>query len=277
MSDQKSNQYRHPHPAVAVDVVIFTLRDDRLQVLLIQRGLEPFLGRWALPGGFVRINEALEAAAQRELREETGICESYLEQVGAFGQPDRDPRERVISVAYFAIIPADKVALQAGSDARDVTWRALQDLPAVAFDHRVIIDSARLKLLEKLNRTTIALEFLPPEFTLTELQRVFEIIRGESMDKRNFRKWAEGLSVIKSTGKTRRGGQHRPAALYKANSKAVLPMPIAPTEAAVSADMLGRKADTGAAYRKGYEDAVAALHRSFAEAEKTLLRSVAAR
>lgn len=274
MSSQSIHQYKHPHPAVAVDLVIFTLRNDALQVLLIERGLEPFRGQWALPGGFVRIKEDLEAAALRELREETGMSQCYLEQVGAFGHPERDPRERVISVAYFAIISTDKVALQAGSDARRVRWCAWSELPALAFDHRHILDAARGRLLQKMNRTTIALEFLSPEFTLTELQRVFETVQGTAIDKRNFRKWAESLSFIKPTGKTRRGGQHRPAALYKANSRAVLPAPSAALTSSADAE---RKADATAAYRKGYEDAVAALHRGFAESEKNVLRAVISR
>jgi 8-oxo-dGTP diphosphatase len=218
MTRQLPYCYKHPHPAVAVDLVIFTLRDDSLHLLLIERGAAPFRGQWALPGGFVRINENLPDAAQRELREETGLSQGYLEQVGAFGKPDRDPRERVISIAFFAIISADKVALHAGSDAHRVEWRPCSDLPPVAFDHREIIEAARLMLADKINRTTIALQCLPPEFTLTELQRVFEAVRGELIDKRNFRKWAESLSFIKETGKMRRGAQHRPAALYKANA-----------------------------------------------------------
>jgi 8-oxo-dGTP diphosphatase len=277
MSSQKPHQYKYPHPAVAVDLVIFTLRNHDLQVLLIERGVDPFKGGWALPGGFVRITEALEEAAQRELREETGLTQSYLEQIRAFGRPDRDPRERVISVAYFAIISEDKVALHAGSDARRVSWCAWRELPALAFDHREIIDAARSKLSEQMNRTTIALQFLPPEFTLTELQRVFEAVQGESADKRNFRKWAESLSFIKATGKMRRGGQHRPAALYKANTKAILPTPGAPKASPASAAESARNSDTTAAYRKGYEDALAAMHRSFAESEKALLRVVAGR
>jgi len=272
-----SHQYKHPHPAVAVDLVIFTLQDDALQVLLIERGLEPFQGQWALPGGFVRINEGLEAAAERELREETGLSQNYLEQIGAFGHPDRDPRERVISVAFYAIVSADKVALQAGSDARRVAWRPWRDLPALAFDHREIIHAGRSRLVEKMHRTTIALEFLPSEFTLTELQRVFESVQGDSVDKRNFRKWAESLSFIRPTGKMRRGGQHRPAALYRANAKALLPIPNAATETKTAAVESARKAEQASAYRKGYEDALAAMHRSFTESEKALLRSINSR
>jgi 8-oxo-dGTP diphosphatase len=257
-----------------VDLVIFTLRDDGLHLLLIERGIEPCIGQWALPGGFVRIDEGLMDAAQRELREETGLSQSYLEQVGAFGRPDRDPRGRVISIAFFAIISADAVALQAGSDARRVTWQPIGDLPPLAFDHRDIIGSARDKLSDKINRTTIALEFLPMEFTLTELQRVFEAVRGEPVDKRNFRKWAESLSFIKSTGRTRHGGQHRPASLYRANTKGLLPLPnMLADHASTDAESQGA-ADTAAAYRRGFQDALAAMHRSVVETEKTLLKTI---
>jgi 8-oxo-dGTP diphosphatase len=273
MGEKLPFRYKHPHPAVAVDLVIFTLRDDRLQVLLIERGVEPFRGTWALPGGFMRMAEDLEHAARRELREETGLSQAYLEQVGAFGAPDRDPRERVISIAFFAIISADKLALQAGSDASAVAWHACAELPRLAFDHTDIIAAAKARLIDKINRTTLALQFLPPEFTLTELQRVFEAVRGEQLDKRNFRKWIEMLALMEPTGTFRRGGQHRPAALYRASTNCVSAMPRAmlgspeppPSEAAVL------KAD---AYRKGFEDAVSAIHKAFTESEKTVLRSI---
>jgi 8-oxo-dGTP diphosphatase len=276
MADPQPHRYKHPHPAVAVDLVIFTLLNDRLQLLLVERGVEPYRGAWALPGGFVRIEEDLSEAAQRELREETGIGEAYLEQVGAFGQPKRDPRERVVSVGYFAIISADKVALKAGSDASAVAWHACAELPPVAFDHAHIIAAAKSKLAEKINRTTLALEFLPPEFTLTELQQVFETVRGESIDKRNFRKWVDTLSFIKPTGRLRRGGQHRPAALYKASGKSVMPVP-----AGVLESPAPEKSSTDpavkAAYRRGVEDAVSAMHKAFADSEKIVLRSVTSR
>jgi ADP-ribose pyrophosphatase YjhB (NUDIX family) len=277
MSSQKPYSYKHPHPAVTVDLVIFTLKDDALHVLLIERGLEPFQGEWALPGGFVRIKESLEVAAKRELQEETGLSEAYLEQVGAYGRPDRDPRERVISIAYFAIISADGVGLQAGSDARRVAWRSSRNLPPLAFDHQEIIDAARIKLSEKMNRTTIALEFLPQEFTLTELQKVYEAVRGETIDKRNFRKWAESLSFIKATGKKRMGGQHRPAALFKANTKGLVLIQSTFSETNLSSVALERKAEAAAAYQKGYEDAVAALHRAVGDSGKALLKSVSRR
>src|ERR1700730_9149194 len=252
MTEPQPYRYQCPPPAVAVDLVIFTLLENQLQLLLIERGVEPYRGAWALPGGFVRIDEDLADAAQRELREETGIGEAYLEQVGAFGAPKRDPRERVVSVAYFAIIPADKVALKAGSDAHAVAWHPYAQLPAVAFDHAQIIAGAKAKLIDKVSRTTLALEFLPPEFTLTELQQVFESVRGDSIDKRNFRKAVDSLSFIKPTGRLRRGGQHRPAALYKASGKGVMPAPTAVLESPSTPQQSVDAADKSSEYRRGF-------------------------
>lgn len=275
MSDPSPHRYKHPHPAVAVDVVIFTLLQDQLQLLLIQRGVEPHRGEWALPGGFVRIDEDLAEAAHRELREETGIGQAYLEQVAAFGNPKRDPRERVISVAYFAILSPEKVALRAGSDARAVAWHACASLPPVAFDHAQIIAAAKAKLADRISRTTVALEFLPTEFTLTELQQVFESVRGETIDKRNFRKWVNTLSFLKPTGRLRRGGQHRPAALYKASGRGLMPVPSAALDSAAApvksnSDQAARAAE----YRRGFEDAVSAVHRAFADTAKAVLRNL---
>lgn len=274
MGPKLPHQYKYPHPAVAVDLVIFTLLADRLQVLLVERGVEPFRGALALPGGFVRITEDLEEAARRELREETGLSQGYLEQVAAFGAPQRDPRERVISVAFYTILSADKLALQAGSDAAAVGWHPCGELPDVAFDHAEIIATAKVRLVDKINRTTLALQFLPPEFSLTELQRVFEAVRGEHLDKRNFRKWIETLSWIKPTGTFRRGGQHRPAALYRASARSVSVMPRAMlgSSEAPPSDVAVLKTD---AYRKGFEDALSAVHKAFSESEKALLRSLA--
>jgi 8-oxo-dGTP diphosphatase len=273
MGPKLPHQYKYPHPAVAVDLVIFTLVADRLHVLLVERGVEPFRGALALPGGFVRITEDLEEAARRELREETGLSQAYLEQVAAFGAPDRDPRERVISVSFYAIISADKVALQAGSDATAVRWHPCHELPQLAFDHADIIAAAKARLIDKINRTALALQFLPPAFTLTELQRVFEAVRGEHLDKRNFRKWIETLSWIKPTGTLRRGGQHRPAALYRASTKRVSVMPrtmLGSPEPPLS-DAAVLRTD---AYRKGFEDALSAIHKALSDSEKTLLRSI---
>jgi 8-oxo-dGTP diphosphatase len=212
--------YRHPHPAVAVDIAIFTVRDQRLEVLLVERGVEPYKGLWALPGGFVRIHEDLLAAAVRELKEETGVEGAYLKQVGAFGAPHRDPRERVISIAYFAILSSDTIALKASTDAASAKWWPLASLPRLAFDHEQLIAAARRALVSELANSLIAFQFLNHEFTLTELQHVHEAIRGESLDKRNFRKWIATLGTVRAIGRLRRSGQHRPAELYRVRARA---------------------------------------------------------
>lgn len=211
-------QYEYPHPAVTTDIVIFTLQDDGLKVLLIQRGNDPYQGRWALPGGFVEIDEGLDAAAIRELREETGVSGVYLEQLYTFGKPDRDPRERVISVAYYALVPIDVLQLRADSDAKNVGWFSCNQLPEPAFDHRQIVELARKRLASKLDYSTIATQLMPSQFTLGELQRVYEIIQGSTLDKRNFRKRILTLGCIEETGESRRDGKHRPARLYRLKS-----------------------------------------------------------
>ena len=207
--------YEHPHPAVTTDVVIFTIRQDELKVLLIKRALAPFEGTWALPGGFVNPDESLEDGARRELEEETGVSGVYLEQLYTFGAPDRDPRERVITVAYYALIPTDSVEIRAASDAEGVSWFGLHELPKLAFDHRDILEMAHRRLVDKLDYSTIAFQFMPKSFTLTELQHVYETILGEPLDKRNFRKRILGLGLVSETGRTRKEGAHRPAKLYK--------------------------------------------------------------
>jgi 8-oxo-dGTP diphosphatase len=207
--------YRYPHPAVTTDVVLFTIRDDSLQVLLIERGNAPFKGHWALPGGFVDIDEDLEACATRELAEETGVEDIYLEQLATFGKPGRDPRERVISVAYLALAPETALAVQAGDDAAAAAWFPVKALPALAFDHAEIIAMAHRRLIGKLDYSTIAFQLLPETFTLGELQRVYETLIDAEIDKRNFRKWAQALEHIEATGELRRHGKHRPARVYR--------------------------------------------------------------
>ncbi len=207
--------YRYPHPAVTTDIVIFTIRQDELKVLLIKRALPPFKGEWALPGGFINLQESLEQGARRELEEETGVSGVYLEQLYTFGQPDRDPRERVITVAYYALIPSDKIEIRAASDAEGVSWVGMQELPKLAFDHPEILQTAYQRLVAKLDYSTIAFQFMPKAFTLTELQQVYELILREPVDKRNFRKRILSLNLIKETGKERKDGAHRPAKLYR--------------------------------------------------------------
>jgi len=207
--------YEYPHPAVTTDIVIFTIRQDELKVLLIKRALPPFQREWALPGGFVNLDESLEAGARRELEEETGVKGVYLEQLYTFGAPDRDPRERVITVAYYALIPSDKIEIRAASDAEGVSWFGMHEVPDLAFDHGHILKAAHERLAAKLEYSTIAFQFMPQAFTLTDLQQVYELILGEPVDKRNFRKRILSLNLITETGKERKTGAHRPAKLYR--------------------------------------------------------------
>ncbi len=207
------------YPAVSVDVIIFTLRENDLQVLLIQRKNPPMKGRWAIPGGFIQANESLEAAARRELKEETGIRDVYLEQLYTFGDPKRDPRGRVITVAYFALVPGP-LAVQAGTDASDARWWSVYQLPKLAFDHNQILQYALQRLRYKLEYTAAGFQLLPPTFTLTEIQKAYEIILGESLDKRNFRRRILEGGIIEETGEITisRG---RPAKLYRFREDAV--------------------------------------------------------
>jgi 8-oxo-dGTP diphosphatase len=207
--------YPYPHPAVTTDVVLFTIRNDRLQLPLIRRRNPPFQGQWALPGGFLDMDEDLADCALRELKEETGIGNVYLEQLYTFGKPGRDPRERVISVAFYGLAPSENIALQAASDATEAAWFVFNELPDLAFDHRRIVDKAHERLVAKLDYSTIAFQFLPKQFTLSELQFVYETIRSEPMDKRNFRKWILGRNLIEETGSERRNRSHRPAKLFR--------------------------------------------------------------
>lgn len=206
--------YWHPHPAVTTDIVLFTLREEKLQLLLIRRRNPPFQGGWALPGGFVGLDEDIADCAQRELEEETGVKHVYLEQLYTFGKPQRDPRERVISVAYYALIPSDRITLKPASDATEAAWFAFDELPTLAFDHREIVEKAHERLVAKLDYSTIAFQFLPKQFTLSELQNVYETLRAETLDKRNFRKWILARNLIEATGAERRNGSHRPAQLF---------------------------------------------------------------
>jgi 8-oxo-dGTP diphosphatase len=205
---------RHHYPAVAVDMIIFTVGNDDLMVLLIRRRGEPFAGRWAIPGGFVEPDESLDDAAARELREETSVSDVFLEQLYTFGEPGRDPRGRVISVAYYALL-REAPAVSGGDDAADAGWFPLGALPPLAFDHATILDYALDRVRKKVEYTNIVYSLLPDTFTLTELQRVYEIILGTPLDKRNFRKKISSLDLVTPTGELRRDGAHRPAKLYR--------------------------------------------------------------
>jgi 8-oxo-dGTP diphosphatase len=211
-----SYTYEYPRPALTVDCVIFGLDESsKLKILLIQRALEPFKGDWALPGGFVDMEEDLEAAALRELREETGVTDVFIEQLFTFGQPGRDPRGRVVSVAYYALVNLAEHPVKASSDADHVEWFELDDLPQLAFDHRQIVQVAVNRLRSKVRYQPIGFELLPEKFTLSQLQKLYETVLGvEELNKRNFRTRILKMGVLEEVGK-QEGVAHRPAVLYR--------------------------------------------------------------
>ncbi len=210
---------QYHYPAITVDVVIFTLRDDDLQVLLIQRKISPFEGRWAIPGGFVETDESLEVAARRELQEETGVRNVYLEQLYTFGDPRRDPRGRVVTVAYLALVPAP-LAVEAGSDASDARWWPVAKLPKLAFDHTQILQYALQRLRYKLEYSAVGFQLLPPAFTLSEIQKAYETVLGEPLDKRNFRRRILEADILEEAGVAGES-RGRPAKLYRFRDDAV--------------------------------------------------------
>lgn len=206
-------------PSVTVDVILFTVKNDDLKVLLVKRDVEPFKDMWAIPGGFVRMEESLDEAAKRELLEETNVRDVYLEQLYTFGDPKRDPRTRVITVAYFALVNAEKFKLKASTDVKDVKWFSMFELPKLAFDHKKILDYALKRLRWKLEYTTVAFSLLLEKFTLTHLQNIYEIIFHKKLDKRNFRKKIKSLNLVKETSEYQEDVSHRPAKIYTKNKK----------------------------------------------------------
>ena len=215
MSTLPTYTYSYPRPAVTVDCVVFGLDASiNLKLLLIQRDREPFLGQWALPGGFVQMTESLETAALRELQEETGVAGVYLEQLYTFGHPDRDPRDRIISVAYYALVNLGEYHLQAATDARDTNWFELTQRPSLAFDHDRIVQTAIDRLRGKVRYEPIGFELLPPKFTLSQLQRLYETILGHPLDKRNFRKKLLKMDLLIPLEEVQEG-RHRAARLYR--------------------------------------------------------------
>ena len=198
---------------VTVDIVLFTIRDRRLHVLLIKRLAKPHQGSYALPGGFVKKKESLDEAARRELNEETGVDQVYLEQLYTFGAPDRDPRGRVVTVAYYALVP-NTYSLSAGTDAADAAWFPVDELPQLAFDHREILEYAHQRLRNKLDYTNVGFGLLSEKFTLGELQLVHEAILGEPLDKRNFRRKVAQRGIVKPVKEWRSTGR-KPAQLFR--------------------------------------------------------------
>lgn len=209
--------YRYPHPAVTTDCVIFGFDGERLQVLLIERGIEPYKGKWAFPGGFLKMDETAEEGARRELKEETGLDGAYMEQFHTFSAPERDPRERVITIAYYALVKIQEV--KGGDDAASARWFPLDDIPSLAFDHDYILRMATQRLREQIHFQPIGFELLPEKFTLKELQLLYEAILGINFDRRNFSKKMMHLEILTDLEETVWPTPKREAKLYKFNAE----------------------------------------------------------
>jgi 8-oxo-dGTP diphosphatase len=207
---------------LAVDTVVLTIINQKLSVLLIQIAEGIYSNKWAVPGGLVNDEESLDDAAMRVLSEKTNLRNVFLEQLYTFGDPKRDSRKRSVSVAYFALIPTpEKIEVAKKEYYKDIKWYPVDDLPDMAFDHKKIIEVAHERLKSKLSYTNIVYSLLPKEFTLTQLQRVYEIILGENLDKRNFRKKIESLGILKDLDKRQDEVSHRPAKLYSFRDRAL--------------------------------------------------------
>src|SRR6266699_4251050 len=207
--------YKYPRAALTVDCVVFGFDEGELKVLLIERALEPFKGRWALPGGFVRVDETLDEAARRELEEEAGLKEVFLEQLYTFGAIHRDPRERVVSVAYYALVKLADFKTKAATDAADARWFPISKVPKLAFDHADLLAMALSRLKGKVRYQPIGFELLPPKFTLSQLQHLYEAVIGVELDKRNFRKKVVGFDLLVPLKEKQMAGRHRPAQLFR--------------------------------------------------------------
>ncbi len=210
-----SPTYEHPRPALTVDCVVFAIGADGLEVLLIERAHEPHTGAWALPGGFVDMDEDLESAARRELEEETGLTDVFLEQLYTFGAPERDPRGRVVSVAYYALVDSRRARPVAASDAARVAWHPVAAPPPLAFDHDRILDVAHQRLQGKVRYAPLGFELLPRRFTLTQLQQIYEVVLDEKLDKRNFRRKILAMGLLVDTGEVQQGVAYRAPRLYR--------------------------------------------------------------
>ena len=211
--------YKHPRPSVTVDCAVFGLDEQGLWLLLIQRGVAPFAGAWALPGGFVKMEEGLEEAARRELEEETGLTKVFLEQLYTFGSPHRDPRGRVITVAYYALVKLLDHRTRAATDARAAEWHLVSALPELAFDHEKIIAAAVSRLRAKVRYEPIGFELLPKKFTLTQLQKLYETILEREIDKRNFRKKILSMELLDPLDEWQEGAKHRAPQLFRFNER----------------------------------------------------------
>ena len=207
--------YKYPHPAVTTDCVIFGFDGERLQVLLVERGIEPYKGKWAFPGGFLKMDETAEEGALRELREETGLERAYIQQFHTFSDPHRDPRERVITIAYYALVKIQEV--HGGDDAASARWFPLSEIPSLAFDHDYILRMATQRLREEIHFQPVGFELLPEKFTIKELQALYEAILGISFDRRNFAKKMLHLEILTELDETVWPTSKREAKLYRFN------------------------------------------------------------
>ena len=213
--EAKTYTYKYPHPSVTTDCVIFGFDGTKLQVLLVERGLEPYKGKWAFPGGFVKMDESCEEGALRELKEETGLTGAYIEQFRTFSDPNRDPRERVITVAYYALVRIQDV--KAGDDAAKAGWFALDEVPQLAFDHDRILRAALKRLRERIHFEPIGFELLPEKFTMTQLQHLYEAILGVKFDRRNFYTKMHNLGLLTQLEETVPLVNKKEAYLYSFN------------------------------------------------------------
>lgn len=216
---------RYDHPAVTVDIVLFTIMDEDLKVLLVQRLIEPYKGFWSLPGGFVHMDESLEEAALRKLKEKTNVDQVYLEQLYTFGDLERDPRTRVITISYYALVSSEKFTLKPSEAVSDVNWHSIYDLPELAFDHERILNYALERLRNKLGYTTVGSQLLPEKFTLPELCRIYEVILDRPIDKRNFRKKVAFLDILEDTDETTQKFSKKPAKLYRFKHSDIVELP----------------------------------------------------
>jgi 8-oxo-dGTP diphosphatase len=211
-------KFRMPKVTMTTDLVIFTIREGHLEILLIQRSNPPFQGWWALPGGLVEEDEDLDVCARRELEEETKVAGIALEQLHTFGAPQRDPRGRLVTVAYYTLVRPDLLNPKAASDAANVRWFEVDKLPSLAFDHAAIIAMARGRLRFRLDESPDAFGFLPKKFTLNELRTLYEIVGGERLDPRKFRRRVLALELVEETGKIQ-VGTRRAARLYRVSRR----------------------------------------------------------
>lgn len=210
-----SYTYQYPRAALTADIVVYGFDGRQLHILLVERGYPPFKGFWALPGGFMRMDETIDACAKRELQEETGLNDVYLRQFGVFSAIRRDPRERVVTVAYLGLVNKSMYRLTAGDDAVKAEWFTLDDLPPLAFDHEDILERSRICLRDLIAIRPAVLRLLDEKFSIAELQRLVEAITGESYDRRNFQRRLIQSELLRAEGTSSEPGSTRPATLYK--------------------------------------------------------------